>query len=188
MVERMISWQHHRSFNFAINLASSSPPLPAGMSNGNNFFFLAKEGDTVLDVRCGSGNLAFLLPEKVGINGRVIALGSSKEQLQTAASRQRERTKACYKNIEWIEGDADNLPFSECSLDATTIGYGLRNIRDRKKDQEEMSRVLKPGSTLFVLDFNKTKSPLTSRASAFSCSRFLQLLKGSFSSFSSLDS
>lgn len=121
-----------------------------------------KEGDTVLDVCCGSGDLAFLLSEKVGINGKVIALDFSKEQLQIAASRQRERSKACYKNIEWIEGDAVNLPFSGSSFDAATIGYGLRNIVDRRKSLEEMHRVLKPGSKVSILDFNKSTSSLNS--------------------------
>ncbi|KAL3626101.1 hypothetical protein CASFOL_029650 [Castilleja foliolosa] len=60
----------------------------------------AKEGDTVLDVCCGSGSLAFLLSEKVGINGKVFALDFSKEQLHVAASRQSKRSKTCYKNIE----------------------------------------------------------------------------------------
>ncbi|KAH6801946.1 S-adenosyl-L-methionine-dependent methyltransferases superfamily protein [Perilla frutescens var. frutescens] len=121
-----------------------------------------KEGDTVLDVCCGSGDLAFLLSEKVGINGQVIALDFSKEQLQVAASRQRERTKACYKNIEWVEGDAVNLPFSGSSFDAATIGYGLRNIVDRRKSLEEMHRVLKPGSKVSILDFNKSTSSVIS--------------------------
>ncbi|KAG8383192.1 hypothetical protein BUALT_Bualt05G0159000 [Buddleja alternifolia] len=122
----------------------------------------AKEGDTVLDVCCGSGDLAFLLSEKVGINGKVIALDFSTEQLQIAASRQHERTKACFKNIEWIEGDAVDLPFSDSSFDSATIGYGLRNVVDRKKALEQMFRVLKPGSKLSVLDFNKSTSLLTS--------------------------
>ncbi|KAK4423847.1 2-phytyl-1,4-beta-naphthoquinone methyltransferase, chloroplastic [Sesamum alatum] len=122
----------------------------------------AKEGDTVLDVCCGSGDLAFLLSEKVGVSGKVIALDFSKEQLQIAASRQRERSRACYKNIEWIEGDAVDLPFSDSSFDAATIGYGLRNVVDRKKALEEMCRVLKPGTKLSVLDFNKSTNPLTS--------------------------
>ncbi|KAG8383193.1 hypothetical protein BUALT_Bualt05G0159100 [Buddleja alternifolia] len=116
----------------------------------------AKEGDTVLDVCCGSGDLAFLLSQKV------IALDFSTEQLQIAASRQHERTKACFKNIEWIEGDAIDLPFSDSSFNAATIGYGLRNVVDRKKALEQMFRVLKPGSKLSVLDFNKSSSPLTS--------------------------
>ncbi|KAL8550517.1 hypothetical protein ACS0TY_009080 [Phlomoides rotata] len=122
----------------------------------------AKEGDTVLDVCCGSGDLAFLLSEKVGVKGKVIALDFSREQLQIAASRQSARTKPCYKNIEWIEGDAVNLPFSISSFDAATIGYGLRNIVDRKKALEEMYRVLKPGSKVSILDFNKSPSQLTS--------------------------
>ncbi|KAL0447145.1 UNVERIFIED_CONTAM: 2-phytyl-1,4-beta-naphthoquinone methyltransferase, chloroplastic [Sesamum latifolium] len=122
----------------------------------------AKEGDTVLDVCCGSGDLAFLLSEKVGISGKVIALDFSKEQLQIAASRQRERSRACYKNIEWIEGDAVDLPFSDSSFDAATIGYGLRNVVDRKKALEEMCRVLKPGTKVSILDFNKSTNPLTS--------------------------
>ncbi|KAI3467555.1 hypothetical protein Pfo_024218 [Paulownia fortunei] len=122
----------------------------------------AKEGDKVLDVCCGSGDLSFLLSEKVGINGKVIALDFSKEQLQIAASRQRERSKPCYKNIEWFDGDAVALPFSDSTFDAATIGYGLRNVVDRKKALEEMYRVLKPGSKLSVLDFNKSTSRITS--------------------------
>ncbi|KAK6160204.1 hypothetical protein DH2020_003585 [Rehmannia glutinosa] len=95
----------------------------------------AKEGDKVLDACCGSGDLSFRLSEKVGIHGKVIALDFSKELLEIAASRQREheRSKPCYKNIEWIEGDAVALPFSDSTFDAATIGYGLRNIVDRKK-------------------------------------------------------
>ncbi|XP_051144814.1 2-phytyl-1,4-beta-naphthoquinone methyltransferase, chloroplastic-like isoform X2 [Andrographis paniculata] len=93
---------------------------------------------------------------------QVIALDFSKEQLHVAASRQQERTKPCYKNIEWVEGDATDLPFSHSSFDAATIGYGLRNIVDKKKSLQEMHRVLKPGSKLSVLDFNKSASQLIS--------------------------
>ncbi|KAK6139215.1 hypothetical protein DH2020_027051 [Rehmannia glutinosa] len=118
----------------------------------------AKEGDKVLDACCGSGDLSFRLSEKVGSHGKVIALDFSKELLEIAASRQREheRSKPCYKNIEWIEGDAVALPFSDSTFDAATIGYGLRNIVDRKEALEEMHRVLKPGAKLSVLDFNKS--------------------------------
>ncbi|KAL3835588.1 hypothetical protein ACJIZ3_010324 [Penstemon smallii] len=121
-----------------------------------------KEGDTVLDVCCGSGDLTFLLSEKVGINGKVIGLDFSKELLEISESRQRDRQrkKPCYKNIEWVHGDAVDLPFSDSTFDAATIGYGLRNIVDRKKALEEMTRVLKPGSKVSVLDFNKSTSKL----------------------------
>ncbi|GER48749.1 menaquinone biosynthesis methyltransferase ubiE [Striga asiatica] len=125
----------------------------------------AKEGDKVLDVCCGSGDLSFLLSLKVGINGKVTALDFSKELLDIAASRQREwsKSKPCYKNIEWIHGDAVALPFPDSSFDAATISYGLRNVVDRKKALEEMVRVLKSGAKLSVLDFNKSTNRLTSK-------------------------
>ncbi|CAA0814121.1 2-phytyl-1-4-beta-naphthoquinone methyltransferase- chloroplastic [Striga hermonthica] len=125
----------------------------------------AKEGDKVLDVCCGSGDLSFLLSLKVGIDGKVIALDFSKELLEIAASRQHEwsKSKPCYENIEWIHGDAVALPFPDSSFDAATISYGLRNVVDRKKALEEMVRVLKPGAKLSVLDFNKSTNRLTSK-------------------------
>ncbi|CAI9761749.1 unnamed protein product [Fraxinus pennsylvanica] len=120
----------------------------------------AKEGDNVLDLCCGSGDLAFLLSEKVGLNGQVTALDFSKEQLQIAASRQQMRSKPCYENIKWVEGNAVDLPFSDSYFDAITIGYGLRNVVDRPKAMEEMCRVLKKGSKVSVLDFNKSTHPI----------------------------
>ncbi|KAL3630999.1 hypothetical protein CASFOL_023983 [Castilleja foliolosa] len=120
----------------------------------------AKAGDKVLDVCCGSGDLSFLFSQTVGVNGKVTALDFSSEQLQVAKSRQHERSNSnpCYKNIEWIEGDAVALPFPDSTFDAATIGYGLRNVLDRKKALQEMVRVLKPGAKLSVLDFNKNTS------------------------------
>ncbi|KAH7840256.1 hypothetical protein Vadar_014798 [Vaccinium darrowii] len=116
----------------------------------------AKEGSNVLDLCCGSGDLAFLLSEKVGPNGKVIGLDFSKEQLSVASSRQHSRPKACYYNIEWVEGNALELPFPDSYFDAVTMGYGLRNVINFHKAMEEMYRVLKPSSKVSILDFNKS--------------------------------
>ncbi|XP_023545819.1 2-phytyl-1,4-beta-naphthoquinone methyltransferase, chloroplastic isoform X1 [Cucurbita pepo subsp. pepo] len=129
----------------------------------------AKAGDCVLDICCGSGDLAFLLSQKVGSNGKVTGLDFSRQQLSIASSRQTSLSRPCYKNIEWVEGDALNLPFSDGSVDAITMGYGLRNVLDKRKALEEMLRVLKeglllvvfPGSKLSILDFNKATQPTT---------------------------
>ncbi|KAK3028214.1 hypothetical protein RJ639_039497 [Escallonia herrerae] len=121
----------------------------------------AKIGDNVLDLCCGSGDLAFLMSEKVGPAGQVIGLDFSKEQLLIASSRQHSRPKACYKNIKWVEGDALNLPFPDSYSNAITIGYGLRNVVDKQKAMKEMYRVLRPGSKVSVLDFNKSTNPFT---------------------------
>ncbi|CAK7332635.1 unnamed protein product [Dovyalis caffra] len=119
----------------------------------------ARMGDCVLDLCCGSGDLAFLLSEKVGSNGKVTGLDFSKEQLLMASTRQNLLSNACFKNIEWVEGDATDLPFPDCYFDAITMGYGLRNVVDRQKAMQEMIRVLKPGSKASVLDFNKSTQP-----------------------------
>ncbi|CAN4096743.1 unnamed protein product [Withania somnifera] len=121
----------------------------------------AKEGDNALDICCGSGDLTFLLSERVGPRGKAVGLDFSNEQLLIASTRQKLRSKTCYKNIKWMEGNALELPFPDSSFDAVTIGYGLRNVVDRHKAMAEICRVLKPGSMVSVLDFNKSINPLS---------------------------
>ncbi|EFJ27545.1 hypothetical protein SELMODRAFT_96041 [Selaginella moellendorffii] len=131
----------------------------------------AKAGDSVLDICCGSGDLAMLLAEKVGPRGKVTGLDFAEEQLALA----RERQKKSYgrRNIEWCLGDALNLPFNVGQFDAVTVGYGLRNVRDVPRAFEEILRVLRPGMTMLlkeswlsrvpsILDFNKSTDPVTS--------------------------
>ncbi|CAN8313053.1 unnamed protein product [Cochlearia groenlandica] len=121
----------------------------------------AKKGDYVLDLCCGSGDLAFLLSEKVGSTGKVMGLDFSSEQLAVAASRQNLRARSCFNCIDWIEGDALDLPFDDCEFDAITMGYGLRNVVDRHRSMKEIYRVLKPGSRVSILDFNKSNQSVT---------------------------
>ncbi|VAH34074.1 unnamed protein product [Triticum turgidum subsp. durum] len=132
---------------------------------------MAKRGDRVLDLCCGSGDLAFLLSQKVGLDG---------QQLQTAASRQDQRWKACYKNIKWIEGDALDLPFTDRYFDAVTVGYGLRNVVDRPKAMREILRVLKPGSRASVLDFNKSSSFFTASLQSWAIDNVVVPLASSY--------
>ncbi|KAH1260123.1 2-phytyl-1,4-beta-naphthoquinone methyltransferase, chloroplastic [Glycine max] len=92
----------------------------------------------------------------------VIGLDFSKDQLLFASSRQESLSKNCFTNIEWVEGDALDLPFSDGWFDAITMGYGLRNVVDKQKAMQEIFRVLKTGSTVSILDFNKSNELLTS--------------------------
>lgn len=66
-----------------------------------------------------------------------------------------------------MEGNALDLPFPDSSFDAVTIGYGLRNVIDRHKAMTEICRVLKPGSTISILDFNKSINPLSTTIQVF---------------------
>lgn len=116
----------------------------------------AKAGHTCLDVCCGSGDLALMLAERVGLQGQVFGVDFSTAQLAIAKQRSQERfPKAA---INWIEGDALNLPFSDNQFDAVTMGYGLRNVADIPRSLKELYRVLKPGAKAAVLDFHRPTS------------------------------
>ncbi|KAM0838363.1 hypothetical protein ACQ4PT_061019 [Festuca glaucescens] len=141
---------------------------------------MAKRGDRVLDLCCGSGDLAFLLSQKVGIDGEVMAVDFPRQQLQTAASRQDQRWKSCYKNIKWIEGDALDLPFPDRYFDAVTVGYGLRNVVDKPKAMREIRRVLQPGSKASILDFNKSSSFFTASLQSWAIDNVVVPLASSY--------
>ena len=62
--------------------------------------------------------------------------------------------------IEWVEGDALNLPYEDNSFDLVTSGYMLRNVTDIQKAVDEMYRVLKPGAMVIVAELSKPKNPI----------------------------
>jgi ubiquinone/menaquinone biosynthesis methyltransferase len=118
----------------------------------------AKAGDTVLDVCCGSGDLALLLARQVGATGTVYGVDFSGEQLAVAA----ERTSRTYlpTRIHWMLGDALALPFEDQTFGAATMGYGLRNLTDISQGLRELHRVLKPGAKAAILDFHRPQGML----------------------------
>ncbi|XP_044458145.1 2-phytyl-1,4-beta-naphthoquinone methyltransferase, chloroplastic isoform X1 [Triticum aestivum] len=187
----VLSLGQHRTWKRICVSWSMYIPSASRSSNVNSednwlmgiFCFLnirAKRGDRVLDLCCGSGDLAFLLSQKVGLDGEVMGVDFSGQQLQTAASRQDQRWKACYKNIKWIEGDALDLPFTDRYFDAVTVGYGLRNVVDRPKAMREILRVLKPGSRASVLDFNKSSSFFTASLQSWAIDNVVVPLASSY--------
>lgn len=115
----------------------------------------ALQGDTALDICCGSGDLSLRLAQTVGISGKVVGLDFAQEMLDDAASRD-ELLPAYWERapIEWVRGDAQQLPFDEACFDAVTIGYGLRNVANIPATLSEVVRVLRPGGRVAVLDFN----------------------------------
>jgi demethylmenaquinone methyltransferase/2-methoxy-6-polyprenyl-1,4-benzoquinol methylase len=116
-----------------------------------------KPGDRAIDLCCGSGDLTFLLAKRVGSEGKAIGLDFSPRLLDIA----RERSVAYPElNLDWIEGDALNLPFPENTFDSATMGYGLRNVTDIPRCLAEVYRVLKPKARIAILDFGKSESEI----------------------------
>lgn len=118
----------------------------------------AKVGDIVLDVCCGSGDLALLLARQVGATGTVYGVDFSAEQLAVAA----ERTSRAYlpTAIHWMLGDALALPFADQTFGAITMGYGLRNLTDIPQGLRELNRVLRPRAKAAILDFHRPQGVL----------------------------
>lgn len=109
-------------------------------------------GDSVLDVCCGTGDLAFELAGRVAPGGHVVGCDFSEPMLDLA------REKAAARGIEGVRfewADALDLPYDSERFDVVTVGFGVRNFADRERGLKELSRVLRPGGRLVVLEFTK---------------------------------
>ena len=116
-----------------------------------------KAGDLALDICCGSGDLTMMLAKQVGIEGKVIGLDFAPEQL--AIARQKQIKQCPHLSINWVEGDALNLPFDDDYFNCATMGYGLRNVTNISLALQELHRVLKPQAKAAILDFHRPSQP-----------------------------
>ncbi len=116
-------------------------------------------GGDALDVACGTGRLALELHRRVGSGGRVVGLDFSERMLAVA--------RGAHPSIDWVRGDATDLPFDDASFDASTIAFGLRNLADPEKGLSEMRRVVRPGGATVVLEFLRPPDGLVGTAYAW---------------------
>ncbi|MCX8516069.1 MAG: bifunctional demethylmenaquinone methyltransferase/2-methoxy-6-polyprenyl-1,4-benzoquinol methylase UbiE [Alphaproteobacteria bacterium] len=109
----------------------------------------------LLDVAGGTGDIAIRYLQSGG--QRVVVCDLTPDML-AAGQRQADRA-GFFTAIEFVEGDAEQLPFADKSFDAVTIAFGLRNITNKEKSLSEMRRVLKPGGQFVCLEFSKVVVP-----------------------------
>lgn len=113
----------------------------------------AGPGQAALDVCCGTGDVTFAL---AGRGADAVGFDFSHPMLAVAAERAtRFRPAAVPGSVRFLQGDALELPFPDRSFDVVTISYGLRNLADFHRGLRELTRVLRPGGRLLVLDFGK---------------------------------
>jgi len=112
-----------------------------------------KEGERVLDVCAGTGELAVLLAQKVGPTGSVTGADFCEEMLSRARRKSRGR-----RNLSYILSDAKQLPFADNTFDAVTVAFGMRNIPDTIYALEELKRVLKPGGKFVCLELTRPQT------------------------------
>lgn len=113
-------------------------------------------GDAALDVCCGTGDLAFELAGRVRREGRVIGSDFSERMLDIAREKAAERGVSQVR-FEWA--DALDLPYDDESFDAVTVGFGVRNLADLELGVAEMTRVLKPGGRMVILEITQPRRP-----------------------------
>lgn len=116
-----------------------------------------------LDVCSGSGDLSIQFARYLGPDARVTALDYSPGMLEILDQRlQRGQAPAeTAAPVEIVQGDATDLSrFADDSIDAITIGFGLRNVQDRAACLRECRRVLKPGHRLVILDVGKVRGQI----------------------------
>ena len=115
-----------------------------------------REGHRVLDVAAGSGDLSRAFAKRVGASGQVWATDINGNMLAVGRDRLLDDGMVCPA----VQCDAEKLPFTDGYFDCVSVAFGLRNMTRKDKALAEMTRVLKPGGRLLVLEFSKVWKPL----------------------------
>lgn len=115
-----------------------------------------REGQAVLDIAGGTGDLALAFAPLVGPTGRVVHTDINQAMLSEGRNRLLDAGVA----LPTLVCDAEKLPFPDASFDVVTVAFGLRNMTHKDVALKEMRRVLKPMGKLLVLEFSKVAKPL----------------------------
>jgi demethylmenaquinone methyltransferase/2-methoxy-6-polyprenyl-1,4-benzoquinol methylase len=112
----------------------------------------------VLDLAGGTGDIARLIHKQLGDDGRVTLCDINAEMLKEG--RNRFLDKGLFKGIDYVQGNAEALPFEDNRFDCMTIAFGLRNVTDKDAALRSMYSKLKYGAQLIILEFSKIVIPV----------------------------
>ncbi|MBA1140716.1 bifunctional demethylmenaquinone methyltransferase/2-methoxy-6-polyprenyl-1,4-benzoquinol methylase UbiE [Mesorhizobium neociceri] len=117
-----------------------------------------RPGWKVLDVAGGTGDIAFRIVDSSHGNAHATVLDINGSML--AVGRDRAEKKGLSGNTDFVEANAEELPFSDNTFDAYTIAFGIRNVPRIDVALTEAFRVLKPGGRFLCLEFSEVEMPL----------------------------
>lgn len=108
----------------------------------------------ILDIATGTGDLAIAMAKntKAKITGFDLSAG------MLEVGRKKVEEKNLTEKIEMIQGDAENMPFTDNSFDCITVAFGVRNFENLDKGLAEIYRVLKPGGSFIILEFSQPEA------------------------------
>lgn len=129
-----------------------------------------EKGDRALDLCCGTGDFMTPLEKKLGAD-KVLGLDFSIPMLKIAKKK---------RHVRLAAGDACRLPVRSASLDAVTVGWGIRNVPEPDRAHEEISRVLKPGGRFISLDMARPRNPVLGAISRVIFGGVIPLIGGLF--------
>ena len=104
----------------------------------------------LIDVASGTGDITQLYLNKLNNLGHAVCLEPNDQMLKQGKTKQKN-----YKNIKWINAQAENIPINDNTFDYYTISFGIRNVTDVNLTLKEAFRVLKPGGRFMCLEFSK---------------------------------
>ncbi|CAG9410041.1 bifunctional demethylmenaquinone methyltransferase/2-methoxy-6-polyprenyl-1,4-benzoquinol methylase UbiE [Providencia sp. PROV188] len=126
-----------------------------------------RRNQRVLDLAGGTGDLTAKFSRLVGEKGEVVLADINDSMLKMG--REKLRDLGIVGNVNYVQANAEELPFPDNYFDCITISFGLRNVTDKDKALRSMFRVLKPGGRLLVLEFSKPiLEPLNKAYDAYS--------------------
>ena len=120
-----------------------------------------RPGMHLLDVAGGTGDIAMRFLDRLEGEGRATLVDINAAML--GVGRDRAVDAGWLGEIDWVAGDAMRLPFPDCSFDAFTIAFGIRNVTRLDQALAEARRVLRPGGRFLCLEFSRVVVPALER-------------------------
>ncbi len=116
-----------------------------------------KKGQTVLDAAGGTGDLARLFHQRVGEDGWVLFIDINNAML--LQGRNKLIDEGILKGIDYVQANAEHLPFQDNSFDCICIAFGLRNVTDKQAALKSMYEKTRYGGCMIILEFSRTVLP-----------------------------